>query len=358
MYSLFFYIIFFIFVFALNIIGSNYYNSNNKRIIGKFFISFSFILMLFLVGLRYKVGTDYDSYLKIYDTIKNLDWSRLDLLSWEYGSIVIFKISSYFLFNSYLIFFVIGFITLYPIYKANKLLDYKYLAYSILTFCCLYLPFCLNGMRQGMAMSIILYGFVLLMLNHKRGILYIIISILIHKSSVLFLPFMILYLFEKNNFKKYSIILTVLLSIFILFFLKNILIDNDISYYSSYLNNVNTESISFKIIIFYIPIILISVLYTKANSVSNIYSGLFYSGIVFEIIGSSARYMNRIALYLNLFQIIFIPYIISKIENKNTKMIIKIFYIIYLITYFIFQFYVKNKNEIFPYQIWLFKGGI
>lgn len=351
MVSLLFYLSIFLVIFIISYIGSIFYKKNKK--IGNFIIILSFLVMLIIFGFRYKVGTDYETYLTYYNTIKFSSWSNLFLLKWEKGALVFFKLVSMLFNKPYIIFIIISFLQLYPIYKMNKLYEFKYLPYSLLCFLTLYMPFFMNGMRQGIAMSFSLYSFSLLMhKNYKKSFFVILIGILFHKTALLLLPFIILYIFIKNkNYSKCSFILSIFLSIIILFFLKDFFIENDISTYSSYLDDINVSKISIKPILWYIPSIIIIFLFGKKDIIFRNYNGLFLSGVLFNIIGTSAHYLNRISYYFTFFEIILIPYLICNIKDEKSKKIVKLIYIIYLIIYFIYQFYISGKNEIFPYKI-------
>ena len=352
MASLIFYFTIFTIVFIINSAASSLYKKN--KIVSKILIFISFLILLLIQGLRYKVGTDYEAYLDYYNLIKYSSWKSLFLINWEYGALIIFKLASFLYETPTIMFFIIGFLNLYPLYRVNKLYEYKYLSYSILTFCCLFLPFCLNGMRQGIAMGFVLLSFMYLIEQKQiKSIIALVTAILFHKTAVLIIPYIIIYkLFKEKNFGKYCIVLSITLSIVILFFLKDFFAENDILTYSYYLNDININNISIKVMMFYIPVIILMLLFSKRKQLYHkVSSTLVVSGIFFDIIGTSAKYLTRISLYFTFFQILLLPYLIQNIKNNDTKKIIKVLYVVYLILYFIIQFYMMGKHEIFPYRI-------
>lgn len=351
MASLLFYILIFIIIFILNSIGSQFYVK--KKPIGKILIFLGFLTLLLIQGLRYNVGTDYKSYLEYYNIIKSTSLRNLFSLSWEWGALITFKFSSILFNNPKIIFSIIGLFILYPIYKINKMYDYKYLNYSILTFCFMYLPFCLNGMRQGIAMGFGLLCFMYLIESKKvKASISFLIGALFHRTILLLLPYLIIYyIFKSQKYKKYSFILTCAMSVIILFLLKDFLVSKNILSYTYYLNDININNLSLQVIIFYVPIILLIIFYSKKTIISETLCGLVISGIIFNVIGTSAHYLTRIALYFNYFQIILMPHIIENIKNKDTRIIVKVLYLAYLIIYFIIEFYINGKHEIIPYQI-------
>lgn len=349
MYNLLIYLFAFIFEFVLCFFASKTKN--------KVLLFFSFLLPVLFVGFRYNVGTDYKNYISTFNVTKKMNFHQLFGYDWEFGGLLILIIAS--LLNSErIMFIIIAILNIFPLFKINKIYDYKYLPLSILTYNCLYLAFCMNGMRQGIAMSFILYSTILL-LNIKKtsSIICFIIAFLFHKSSILFLPYYLLLLFDKsegkNRFMKQSMIITLGISLLILFLLKNILLNIGILKYSSYINKIDTSNISFGVIISSIPILMIIFLSTIQNKISNSFKPIVVSGLIFYIVGTSAQYLYRIGLYFTYFEIFLIPYLIENIKDKRLKFIIFFAYIVYLFIYFWRQFYVVGQHEIFPYQFQL-----
>lgn len=355
MESLIFYIIVFMIVFLLNIIGKKFYKNN--KAISYIFIIASFTILLFLYGVRYQVGTDYKSYIEYYEIIKYTKWVNLFYLNWEKGFLIILKLYSLFIKEPRLIFFLFGFLTLFPIYKINKDYDFKYLPMSIIIFCFIFLAFSFNGMRQAVAMSFVLWSFnCVFNKKNKAGIIILVISIFLHKSSIIIIPFFILLLLNKEKPKEFqfkSFLLTILISVLILFFLKDLLASRGIISYSSYLNRINTNNISYKALLLHMPTILIVLIFHKKNNLEIMYSSFVFNGIIFEIIGTAAQYLSRIALYFTCFEIILLPVILDNLQIKYNRVVLNILYVIYIIIYFYFQFYISGRHEIFPYQTWL-----
>lgn len=358
MINILIYIIVFFLTFILNEIASIIYKK--KKMLSNILIMSSFLILLIFVGCRYYVGTDYESYLNIYNTVSSFDVSELNLIDIELGAKLLFKLIYILFDNQYLIFIGLALLTLYPIYKANKLYDYKYLGYSILTYCFMFLPFCMNGMRQGVAMSFILLAFAYLFKNKKINmIMAFIIAFMFHKSSILLLPYIVLFLFRKDKIGEIdSIVITLILACILFFFNGALMKVGIISDYEYLLGALNIEDVSFKSILLFIPYILIMLSYdNKLEKHINEIKGLVVSGIILTLIGTTRQFLSRISLYHLMFLTLLIPFLINNINNKTNKIIIKLFYIIYLVIYFIYEFYISGKHEIFPYQSWLIGIG-
>lgn len=354
MMSLLFYLSVFFTVFIFNYIGYIYYKQKQNK--SKLFIYLGFVILVLVIGLRYEVGTDYNAYLNMYNNIKNISWNEIFQTKIEHGAFVIFKITWFISKNQYTIFGVIGFLTLLPIYIANKEFDYKYLPYSVLVFCMIYLPTCLNIMRQGIAIGFLCLSFVYLYKSkNRKAVIAAIIAILFHKSSFLFIPYEILYIFlKKKNYAKYSIILTMVISVIILFFFKELMGFTQLEEYNYVLKEINVERISYNSILFYLPIIIIVWAFEQKEKLFITLKSLYINGIILHIVGTAAIYFYRISFYFTIFQIFLIPIAICNIKKRNTRFLIKILCIIYLLIYFISQYYIHGKSEIFPYKTWLF----
>ena len=311
------------------------------------------------IGFRYEVGTDYKIYLSIQNLISRLPWNQLTMVKWEYGALAFFKVTSIIFKDPKIIFVMLSLFTLFPIYKVNKIYSYKYLPYSIATFCFIFLPFSMNGMRQSIAMSFIILT-VVCMLKDKKilTIISFLMAFMIHNTALIFLPYIIIaILFRKKNPSKYILLLTSIISILILFFGNKLIEFGFIENYSGYLQNVNAHDISWTALLFHIPILLLIFFFNKEkNKDNNLLNSFVISGIILDVIGTSAKYLSRISLYFTFFEILYIPIILDNIKDHSNKNIIKIMYMIYLIIYFILQFYVIGKHEIFPYKTWLFMG--
>ena len=129
----------------------------------KILLLLTILLPVTFIGFRFYVGTDYQSYMTFFERISHTNtFTELMELKWEKGALILFKLVSFFTKDPKIVFIPIAILTIVPLFYANKIYDYKYLPLSFLIYNLVYLPFCLNGMRQGIAMSFILLSFALL----------------------------------------------------------------------------------------------------------------------------------------------------------------------------------------------------
>lgn len=326
-----------------------------------FLVCVSFVVLLVFIGFRYNVGTDYGSYLKEYQKVATTSWPQLPSLRLELFVAALFKVCSYVFADPKLIFIVLGFLLLYPIYKVNKIYNYKYLAYSVLTFCILFLPFGLNGMRQGIAMGFTLLACVRFIRNDvKIGIIDFIVSVLFHTSAWIVLPYIItIYICKRWNisFTKVNILLTAIIAIAVLFFLGNMLAGYGFTQYDYMLGNTSAEKISLRSVISYIPIaVLVFSLRGEQNEhfETTVMKNLTISGICLFAVGTSAQYLSRFGLYFIMPSIILLPELIQGIRIKQTRLVLKGLFVVYLIVFFVTQYAVRGYHEILPYRTWVF----
>ncbi len=348
------YFLVFVIVFGLNNVAIKQKSIFRKRVL----ITTGFLILLSFVGLRFNVGTDYQNYIREYNTISQISWEELPTLRMELLVATLFKILSYVLWDARLIFVVLGFLALYPIYKANKLYEYKYLAYSVLIYCVLFLPFSLNGMRQGVAMSFILLSMTYLMKEKKiLGIVCLILACLFHTSALIVAPYLLLLLikkFKKIKLSKIYIALTAVISFAVLFFLNDWLMNNGIDKYSYMLGSIETDNIALSgNVILHLAIIPIMLLSEK-NETNDIYKSMILSGIIFMIVGTAAQYLSRFSLYYLMPCIILIPRSIQYIKKDNLRLLVKGLLFAYLIMFFYLQYSKWGAHEILPYQTWIF----
>lgn len=156
-----------------------------------------FVLLAVTSGLRFNTGSDYFSYLEIFNEVKPLDnpfpsyESLYDFNVFvEYGylyTIAVFKIFSE-SFNCYLFVCSILFTYVY-LFSFKKLFPHSFIEISLLYFATGYMLLDMSGMRQYMAFSLFYFS-VFLAVSEKIGksILVALIGGFFHSSAFLLLP--------------------------------------------------------------------------------------------------------------------------------------------------------------------------
>lgn len=333
------------------------------------YISFVGILFICLVaGMRGKdVGIDVKNYIVNYCNIAK-NYNRLyDIFNSVYldiGNEYLFGFLLYICtrFNNsvQLLLFALQFLTIWPIYIACELFKKKYKEFSI-TFAMsiylfLYFNNSLNMMRQSVAVAFIILGVVSIIVNKNKikNCIPFIVAILAHKSSLIGIMLVLLIVYLYKNRIRLKNIFVILLNLLIINipiciqFCYNILIKYKISneHYNFYndifiTKNVDREwfvnpfsnySLSFIafIIIFTTFIILSNIKKNKNKnteekedkllfSIIVLYGYYIYLSILFSF---KTMYGIRISIFLDMFNIIALPFCVSK--NKKYLLLVSI----------------------------------
>lgn len=202
--------------------------------------------------------------------------------------------------------------------------------------------FFLSGLRQSIAIAILLYAYDAL-LNHenKKFLILVIIAAQFHTSAIIFLVVYFIYQFKST--KTYLAIAYGLSTAFFLIWpiiLKVILLI--IPRYSYYLGDSELAArgrlgILFKLVMYLIIILGGELLKRKKHIEKITKEKQFLTRLVFglpaiAIVALNASVTTRLFRYLEIFLCIFLPNIISQLDRKDAKKI-KIFYLLLLIGY-------------------------
>lgn len=337
------------------------------------------IMPFFIVSaLRYDIGTDYTRrYVFDYNrTLQGIDVSNLEIL-FKF----IMKFCMIFTEEPYLMFvitsaMVVGFILGTSFTKSKD---------KILSVCIFLLGGfffdSLNIMRQYMAMSLIFFGYQFLLKSKRWYIAYIatvILATLIHSSAIIML---ILVFLNRKMLVSWKWVLPVCVIILILnenlmnvvgFFVQN-------TKFEAYLTGKFAQGeFSYLFVAENLAIYLMMMyIYSKNKKLGNIQTQdiLFLNiqalALIVMILGSVHMLFIRTALYFSVFQVISVPYYISKIPNKEviedlkkiTKNKFKFVKLekymkqavtVIIVLCFIFAFtrtnILTNTNEVLPYK--------
>lgn len=201
------------------------------------------VCITFFIGLRNETGTDSATYISFfkYQTNTLWDWENIDKGYSEYGFYFLSVFVKSLINDVDFYFTVISLITVSFLFKSLK----NYCLFPILGFLVYFSRFMLirdmNQIRQALAIAIIIYAIRFLCENKKKTfIVFLLISTLMHYSSIIILPFIWLYkikLSTKQCFK--LIIITALLGVTLGTFLKKNLISTNNIVLLNYINTNN-----------------------------------------------------------------------------------------------------------------------
>lgn len=333
--------------------GSQIINSEpiKKENIGKdMLLLFPFLQVYLLLSLKnISVGTDTVSYLAGFDTILYINWQDIFnfkihnlVFSFERGFIVLSKFITMFTkdFTTYsAIIYAVMVIPLYKFIKKQSVMPFLSLILFI-TFG--FLNFYFTGMRQAIAISIVLlsYNFIVKR-KFWRFICTITIAALFHKSAVFFIP----AYFLMN--------LTITPIVGIVYFLSLALIYvfrfNILGIVTQYIYEgakfEDTGAYTLLSIVF--MTFTIGLLFYKKVIAMNYNNKLIYNliaaAVCLMIFNTASQIGLRVAHYYYIFMILFIPNVIVSIKNELIRRFAVVVVVIFTLTYY-FLIGVKSFN--------------
>lgn len=356
-------------IFAINLIYttiysyifSKYNNSTTQKYKFLNYLLFLFpiwTIWLIICGGQYKVGTDYEAYYNIFKTCD----VTLYYKKFEYVFAYIVEISNYLELNPQIPFYIFYFIGCIFFIKILTKLHHNTSFIFIILYLSLSTVFNnqLNGLRQYTALYICTYA--LLTLQEKNGVVkfftYTICATMIHSSSLLILPFILLKFSTQLSYRN-GIILLIIAIILGAFGGYNIIVSYLLflipAHYQHYIGGTFDTTYGFTSLItklIFIPFYFYSLLLLKSKKLNNSDMFLFKLGII----GYSIRIMflsnfifNRIGDTFLLISMLPLYFLLRDLylEKKYTQFI--------LICIFFISFYL-SKVLLFPAQEYLYNS--
>ena len=353
-----YYLISFIITFIFLVISFKTKDKHLKRI----FAILSMIPFILVSGFRGdRVGIDTSrNYIFIYNLISKYgsQFNVLEILNQKYSFgfaflmntfIKVFRDPTYFiLFCS----FIIIFFTFLAIYKESKnpplSLIIFFLSGSFLL--------SMNGMRQYMAMAIVLYSIRYVKeRNLKKFLLFMFLAISIHASTIIFL---ILYPLYNIKLKKRHIALGLFISILSPLFISTILrsILNNTRYVAYFFSGVHINPLYSMLIINIILLLLFLFNYKRYHDENeyNLFLFLQIMSVMICCCSFTLTQSYRIEQMIDYFQILSIPYAFylfkkNKKIDANTRNACLVVVILLFSIYFTRSFIFSDDNQVLDY---------
>ncbi len=382
------YIYIIIFLVSCSLIALS--NKISNKFFKKIIEIIAVLIPCILAGLRaLSVGTDVQVYVEPLFNLASKSDSFLDYLKmswyrvWTYKYVadfeLLFNIMVYIItkltHNIQWILFTIQILIIFPIYygikKFKQLKNKEWLA--MLCFYLLFYNISYNAMRQFISIAILFWGTSCL-INEKKGdkkfFLSLILGYFFHKSALLGIVIFVIYKILKKKSKtnltltlgnhkilvrKIALLLIIFLSIIFIFnssILTNILELIGLNYYVGYING----NVYFSIgkLIKYVPIILIIIFEYKQlikNENSYFYILMFILDILISYFSTVNIYAVRISYFFQIFNIILFPILIGTTKYQLNKIINYVIILLYLGTYWYYNFVITGANETIPYLL-------
>src|SRR5699024_9737271 len=328
----------------------------NKKLSNSIYIVPSFLLLFFVFAFRDDFMVDYNNYVEIFDTINLFGFidSFTSGINIEFGYILLNRIIGIFTSNPVYLFAVTTLIILYGFYhQFNRYSVNIWL--SVLMFATAgsyYASF--NITRQILAVAIVFIGSKYLYeRKFFKYMIFIFLAFLFHKSALIMLPFYFILNFRitlKNLF------LFAVGSFSVIFLFQDILsllqrigiYDNYTTYAYGMWGQATTNVV--------LPVaFLVFAIYNMKkldsnNTVHRIWfnATIFYA--VFNILALQIEMVERIGRFFAPYPLLLIPFLFSKMKNKNLRFIYIMVLVAVLVAY---NFVVLSDSRFDPYYfIW------
>lgn len=340
--------------FCISILLINFGTQKKKKML----TYIGLLLPILLAGFRYKVGTDFVTYMSLQQK-----YGRLPLNSMFNAEVepifIIFSKISYLLDMPQLVFILYALFTIYFVYKAveklNLNIENNYnIGWVFFVYLFSYYLTSFNIMRQGLAISIVIYAFTYIVEKKiVKYILTVLLAILCHKTAIIILPVYFIY-DNKRSVKKQMLICILFLLLVINFeniftYITNISMFEKYSSYNMHINS-NNKTVILNIIISSIYIINFKKLIEKNND-NKFYVTLYVIGCILTVLGYKSPYLKRIADYFLVSSIYLTPELILAQNNIKDRVLYTIIGIVSVIGPFIISVYILGHADLLPYKV-------
>ena len=324
-----------------------------KKVKGILFPAMVVLPLFFVSAFRYYVGTDYYQYSDYQIPLIRKGLQFLDYVNYDLLFVGLVKFFNLFTTSNFLIFFVLSFVVLFYgiwFYRDSPRPSLSILLYF---FTCIYAS-SLNIMRQGFGVSLFWLGFSYWIKKEKKiAIALFACALLMHRTSILFLP--ILFLYDKciSLKKKCCVCLGLLL------FSSSFHVANDslgilnLLGVGRYFNSIlDTGDYNLR---FLLPIALLFVIdwKYKISSVSKnhfVYSNCLFFTLAVICFSPAIPLASRVIYMFLPVVLIYIP--LMRNSAKNGKVWAMVF-VAYFMLIFYKQIVVDNVHQTLPYNfIW------
>lgn len=347
------YILLLFILFTCVLIGFD--NTKRKKI---FMIIIFSILTLIAMLRSWKVGVDTEQYYRNFTVIANLGWDEVDVLRYESGYFYLCKILSCISKDPHILIIISSFIIIPSVgrfiykYSSNVALStFIYITLNIYFFH-------LTGMRQSLAIAILLYGIdFLLERKNFKFMLIVIIASLFHSSAVILI---VLIWINKLKYGRKTYFNTIFTAIIGFIFYKPVfgIISQILPKYQGYITSTFGESNYFGALLQFIVGLTV---YTfcnkfyffkdneKQNNISRLALRCVSITVCLQAMTMRMNIIGRMSPYFWIFSIIAFPDAIKSIKSKNKSEWILIVLFVLFLYWLIIGIYRPEWNGVIPY---------
>lgn len=311
------------------------------------------------------VGRDLLGYKEVYDLTKKVSWNNFDYVYFEDGYILLMKICTKLKMPFQMFLAIVYFIILVPIgifindFSKSKLMS------VIIYICYIFFEFDLTGLRQAIAISIVLLAFRILLHNKKgmifKYVLLVLIAATFHKSALIALVFLPLFFIVSIMWYMLAVCAVVLICLIYrnrMFGVIGILFESDI--FSSKVGFHIGGNLLFMCLTAIMAILILKIMKKniqyKEYAVKDIVEvrnmslmiKIFICGIILAFFFGEST-VARSYMYFSSVIIVLIPNLCNKFSGNN-KIILKGAFVLFFICFFYVNSLSANNFDIVPYS--------
>lgn len=359
-----FYFFVILYVLTVYIFMSNFFPKKRKTL-----LLFTMGVLFIISALRnYTIGNDTYEYIRLYEIVKNTEFSNLMPIvkRYEIGYVFLNKIISVFFDNPYAI-LVFSSIFIYIGYSRFILKFSKNVGLSVVLFILMgYFAQTLNIIRFQLALVILLLAFEKIVESKKiQFICLVLVAFLFHKTAIVFLVVLPL---KKLGINRKNLIFISGGTIFIYLMFSNLMsyFTKIFNYYIDYSNTayldgeIRIASVIYLILTLFILIFIFLV--RKLNKVNNekipfeenFMLLLLFIGACILVISFKFNLLDRVSDYFKVYSIVLLPNSLQYLNNKYKKLLYSMSCVVLFFLYFSFIHLSRPEwNNIFPYETWI-----
>ena len=224
--------------------------------------------------------------------------------------------------------------------------------------------YAMNATRFSVGLCFILLSYIALAKGKDiRFFLFVLVASLFHTSALFCLPLYFLKEY-KHRFANRTRDIIILAFILLFPFLTQYLFDFAANlvvfarYFATSKYSISADAEGgFMWLIHVIPVVLPLILFCRkeifCSSDSSTYFRICLMEIPFRMLGHYNTWFTRYTRCSQIVLVVFIPLVLSRIENKQKRLLLEIYYVILYIFYFAYYAIVNDQCDSLPYT-WIF----
>jgi len=319
----------------------------------------SLIIPLLLASFRWQVGTDYSTYIYLYDL-----FSEIETLSQFFRSVldiepsfIILNVLIKAIFNDYILVFAIcSLITLAFFYRAIE--DYhekSSVMLAIVVFLFLLYPTTLNIVRQMIAVAIVFYATrYIFQRKYAKAAIWMIVALSFHYSALMILPFW----FLRGDRRWQKNIRIVLFALLIFIVVGDLVFHDAFSQLPLFglLADTTTEGtrLSYGLLLLRLPIIVPVLVFRKRLIAQDERNYYWIILMVFEVAFGHLGYIfdvfNRFALYFAVSWVVLLPALVRCMRTRGAQYRMGAYVLLATVGLWVYNTGIQNYGDVLPYK--------